>query len=515
MSLRKKVIMLIIASIIITPKEETLAYDEIFNKALNSNSIYNSGKAYREGINTVTDVFIDGIHENSILYVGADIVINGYVNEEAIVQEISWQLTGDSNIVDFDTYGNRGKITARAPGTVWVMARATDGSDKAREYAVKVEEYPEDTLSKELISNNITPIQKRTILSNINIIQVEVNKNIQLLEEKVSVLEDYIKNLATLGTLSNGEITSDEDYEYYIIDISGRKVEVRVDKKDDSYSSLKNILLDVSKYIGDIVDTDKEEEESAGSDNSFDLDSSETTKPPENDNGSGVDSTEKPKDEDIATPGGDNIVVLGGDGTSEDNPIIVTTEDKLTSEEKVDSIRAYLMELETMKQLYFIRKFDTNEYTSYIFKVSEKSVGYRLLRQASKNDFYIEIRVNKNDEESYKPIIEMLEDIATKDYEDLEQDEKEDSESATDIDNTIGSENEEIVSDKEESEENHRLEEQYYASNGSDTNETLIDNEKESLNVINDREVNEKSFIKVTFIVVLFLLLKKFVFIKI
>ncbi|MGL4773907.1 MAG: hypothetical protein ACRC2K_10110 [Clostridium sp.] len=464
--MRNKIIPLILIATMVMPITEGLAFSGEKIKTLNTQRAL------------AQEVFIDGLYDNSTLYIGADIKAKGYVNKEATQKEIEWQVTGNNGIIDFTSTGGNANIIARKSGTAWVMARATDGSYSAREYAVNVKPYPTDGGSQALIGENITPVLKRPFNGSDSILRVEVNKKLSL-KNKEANLEKYLRKLAASGKLTNKGTHQDDNYQYFILNTNSKNIEVRVDKKDSSYNALKNILSDVSKYNGGQAPPNSGETDinppsgdngnntpsqggGSGSQNEGGQKpstggNSGTSKPSEggaattspsgnetnssngqSGNSSIQDNNSETNDSTIGgavrpqigmnnsgiekeevTQGVDNIIIQGGTGSSEENPIIVTVDENLSSFEKIATMNEYMKILKSRRNLSFVRSFEENSYMSYVFKVSE-SMEYAMRnlstsneeRVTKKNDFFIEIRVDKNDKEAYAPIIEMLENEA-------------------------------------------------------------------------------------------------------
>lgn len=406
----------------------------ILANPLSNVSIEKTNQAHIQNINLAQDVFIEGLYENSVLYVGADIRIKGSVDTQATQKQVTWQVTGNNGGIDFEASGNYAKITGKAQSTVWVMARAIDGSDRTREYTVNVRNYPKDTKSQSLVSEQVTPILRRPFQQNSTILQVEVNKKIVSSIQRESALESYMRKIVLLGALRHEGVYTDEYYEYHIIDINNDKIEVRISKNDVAYSKLKSILTNVNQYNnGNLRPQDEEtsgieikppiqESKPPTEDNQKPI-TEEVVKPPNGGNQTlPTGSLLKPPSEgeipsDLDVPNDEesrdreNIIILGGSGTSLKDPLIVSLGDNLTSQEKVATMKAYLTELQRRKNVLFVRKRERADFTSYIMKVSDIVPTGNDLKAETKNDFFIEIRVEKEDKEAYIPIIEMLGDL--------------------------------------------------------------------------------------------------------
>lgn len=442
--MKRKIISIVVIATMLTPITEVLAFSG--RKVIK----LSSEKALAK------EVFIEGLYDNSTMYIGGNTKISGYVDGGATNKNIQWQITGNSNgIIGFSSNGNIGNITAKSEGKVWIMARATDGSDMAREYTVNVGGYPTDAVNQSLIGNNIKPILKRNLNGGNTVLRVEVNSGLSTSNKRLSV-ENYLRKLSQQGILSNRNIYSDSIYEYYEIKVNSKNIEVRVEKSDSSYSTLKSILSDVSIYNdggtevkppGEIEKPPIEDGnnikppvESGGSSDKkpeiSDKDKSEisdninevypsqeneeiTLNPSKQDELIGKQQVicEPINTKENITLGVNNIINIGGTGESVEDSFIIMAKEDLSSIEKAEAIKNYIKTLSENRSMRFIKKEDTEEYISYIFKVSNKLsyVAQRLSttikESKNSNDFYIEIRVDKNDKEAYEPIIEMLDEI--------------------------------------------------------------------------------------------------------
>ncbi|WP_394888287.1 hypothetical protein [Clostridium butyricum] len=373
------------------------------------------------------EVFIEWIYDNSIIYVGADIEVEANVNEEATVKDIEWKFTGDENIINSAIQGNKVTLTAINKGNIEVMAYAIDGSFASREIMLSIDDYPSDEISQLLIGTNITPIQ-RTFVNGINdLLQVEVNKSISK-DDKVSAMGGYLKKLSELGNLNDGYKKAESDnYEYYIIninDLNSSEIEIRVEKNDTSYIKIKDMIINASRYNDNLDNEENSQSENPNGEGNEDID---TPKEEETENEFEEDNLEENTDSKIPeieiTQGVDGIIILGGEGIKEEEPVIVGIKEELTSKEKIQVMDKYLKVLKKNKRLKLIRREDSKDYTAYILKVTEKIEFLRKTEELI-NDFFIEIRVNKNDKESYESIISMLDKIDNNNNQTVESNKK-------------------------------------------------------------------------------------------
>lgn len=373
------------------------------------------------------EVFIEWIYDNSIIYVGADIEVEANVNEEATVKDIEWKFTGDENIINSAIQGNKVTLTAINKGNIEVMAYAIDGSFASREIMLSIDDYPSDEISQLLIGTNITPIQ-RTFVNGINdLLQVEVNKSISK-DDKVSAMGGYLKKLSELGNLNDGYKKAESDnYEYYIIninDLNSSEIEIRVEKNDTSYIKIKDMIINASRYNDNLDNEENSQSENPNGEGDEDID---TPKKEEAENELEEDNLEENTDSKIPeieiTQGVDGIIILGGEGIKEEEPVIVSVKEELTSKEKIQVMDKYLKVLKKNKRLKLIRREDSKDYTAYILKVTEKIEFLRKTEELI-NDFFIEIRVNKNDKESYESIISMLDKIDNNNNQTVESNKK-------------------------------------------------------------------------------------------
>lgn len=351
----------------------------------------------------VNDIQIKWLNENTIFYIGADMPIDACVNEEASEKNIIWRvndLDNKSNVIKLNSKeNNKAILEAMKEGRAEIMALAMDDSDATREITVNVKDYSTDDPNKLLISHNIIPIQSRNISQDKKMLQVEVKRDINY-NEKINAIDTYLSKLAKLGQLTSEKTNLEhEDYEFYTINNSGLnevEIEVRLDKKDDSYSYIKDKLINIDQIDG----LDEQEE--------LDKDETLPEKPPIDEND--LEEENEESDNDL-TDKIDKIIILGGEGT-EDNPIYMEVNKNLTSKEKIDAMSEYLQLLQQSKNLEVIDIKETSKYSAYKIKVSEKM-------SKNKNDFYIEIIVDKEDKESYKAIISMLNKINKSDKENI------------------------------------------------------------------------------------------------
>ncbi len=323
------------------------------------------------------EVFIEWIYDNSIIYVGADIEVEANVNEEATVKDIEWKFTGDENIINSAIQGNKVTLTAINKGNIEVMAYAIDGSFASREIMLSIDDYPSDEISQLLIGTNITPIQ-RTFVNGINdLLQVEVNKSISK-DDKVSAMGGYLKKLSELGNLNDGYKKAESDnYEYYIIninDLNSSEIEIRVEKNDTSYIKIKDMIINASRYNDNLDNEENSQSENPNGEGNEDID---TSKEEETENEFEEDNLEENTDSKIPeieiTQGVDGIIILGGEGIKEEEPVIVGIKEELTSKEKIQVMDKYLKVLKKNKRLKLIRREDSKDYTAYILKVNRKN----------------------------------------------------------------------------------------------------------------------------------------------
>lgn len=446
--------------------EESIVNDKI-NITENSQNTF-TNEVLENTKELAKEIFMEWIYDNSTFYIGADIEIEANVNKEATVKEVGWKFTGDEDSINSDIQGNKVKLTAKNKGKIEVMAYAIDGSLVSREIMLNIDEYPTDETSKSIIGMNIMPIQ--TIKENgiDNLLQVEVNKSIEV-DEKIIAMDEYLKKLSKLGNLGDVYKKAESDnYAYYTIrinDANNTKLEIRVDKNDDSYISIKDMIVNANLYndnsesegavygedssgneenfvteegsvnkevsgnevIIDIENEYRNEESIGNKESNVTGNIKEEDKNLSEDGSMGQDgiSTNEEKDtlgnaeikipETQVTQGVEEIVILGGVGVSEEKAVIVGINDKLNSKEKIKVMDEYLNSLNKNKNLKLIRIEDTSEYRSYVLQVFNKrtmvELNEEIIAGDTLNDFFIEIRVDKNDKESYESIISMLDKI--------------------------------------------------------------------------------------------------------
>lgn len=309
---------------------------------------------------SVNDVVMVGLKENATLYIGAELELRAFVNEDADIKDVEW-LTNKDNIVILDSNGNNATIKAINEGEVSIMARAIDGSDSSRSINVQVREYNKEDNNIKL-PQGIVPVKTYGIIN--KVFQVEPSRNLSE-EEKINSIEEYLKIFSLKGNL---KLSNKDDYSYYNYTIyevmienePNIRTEIRIDKRD---TNLSDKIDDTINNLDDIYKS-----------------------PP-------------------LTPG---MIYIKGDG-KEDNPYTVEANRNLTSIEKIEAIKEYICEIYKWGNLNIVEIKDFERYTNYKIRIS------RILNKSKdKNDFYIEIRVDKEDSDSYLPIITMLNKINKK-----------------------------------------------------------------------------------------------------
>lgn len=321
------------------------------NISVNANTTINNERSL------VNDVIMQGLRENATLYIGAELELKAFVNEEASIKNIEW-LMNKENIVTLSSVGNAANIKAINEGEVSIMARAVDGSNSSRSINVQVRDFNKENSEVEL-PQGIVPIKSYGITN--RVLQVEANRLLSSYE-RVKSIESYL-NIISLNEgliLSGIDKSSYDNYAIYEIQVGGEennKVEIRVDNRDtNSFDKIDNILNNLENY---------------------------TNKVP-------------------LTPG---MVYIDGNGQDE-SPYIVEANKNITSAEKIEAVKGYLVELYEWGELEVVNIREDERYTNYKIKIFRNHN-----RNKIKNDFYIEIRVDKHDKDSYLPIITMLNKI--------------------------------------------------------------------------------------------------------
>lgn len=330
-----------------------------------NNCIYANLNSERSLVN---DVIMSGLKENATLYIGADLELKANVNQEATIKGIEW-LTNKENIVTLNASGNTATIKAINEGEVSIMARAIDGSDSSRSINVQVRDFNKENIHFKL-PQGIVPIKSYGIIN--KVFQVEANRYLSS-DEKVRSIETYLNIISLNGNLSliSVDKSTYDNYVIYEIQIENEKIEIRADKRDiNSFDKIDNIMNNLEDYTNGIP----------------------------------------------LIPG---MVYIEGNGKNE-SPYIVEANESLTSPEKIEVVKEYLQELYKWGELKIVNIREDERYTNYKIKVYRNHS-----RNKNKNDFYIEIRVDKHDKDSYLPIITMLNKIN-----------KGDSDSQTSNDNT-------------------------------------------------------------------------------
>ena len=419
-----------------------------------------SSRDFEEKNKEIKDVHIKWLDENTTFYLGGDIIVEAYVNGEKN-ENILWsirELDGKTNVVNLDALGSKAILYANNVGRAEIIASTTDNTDSMRHIVVNVKQYSNDDFNNDLISSSIIPILSKNITSSQKLLQVEVDKNIST-NEKIEKLDVYLKKLSKLGKLANESINLEHDeYEMHTItidEINNIKLEIRLEKNDESYEQMREKLINIEKYneensteddnlgeegntnedgnlggeegntnedgnlggeegnsnedgnLGEEEGNSNEDENLGGEEGNSNEDGNlggEDENSNEDENNKFEDVFKVPKSE--ITQNLQNIIVLDGYG-NEENPVKIEVNRELASINKIHTMDEYLKKLIKFKNLKVIEKRETFEYSIYKIRVQDKILS-EVLKINDNNDFYIEIIVDKNDKESYKPIIEML-----------------------------------------------------------------------------------------------------------
>ncbi|MGG7162187.1 hypothetical protein [Clostridium ihumii] len=464
-----------------------------------------SNRDFEEKKKEIKDLHIKWLDENTTFYLGGDIIVEAYVNGEKN-ENILWsirELDGKTNVVNLDAVGSKAILYANNVGRAEIIASTSDNTDSMRHIVVDVKQYSNDDFNNDLISSNIIPVLSKNITSSQKSLQVEVDKNIST-NEKIEKLDVYLKKLSKLGKLANESINLEHDeYEMHTItidEINNIKLEIRLEKNDESYEQMREKLINIEKYneensteddnlgeegnsnedgnlggeegnsngdgnLGDEEGNSNEDgnlggeegnsnedgnlggeggnpnedgnlgEEEGNSNEDGNLGGGEGNSNEDGNLGGGegnsnedsnlggedenssedenLDEEENNKFEDVfkvpkseITQNLKNMIILDGYG-NEENPVRIEVNRELASINKIHTMDEYLKKLIKFKNLKVIEKRETSEYSIYNIRVQDKILS-QVLKINDNNDFYIEIIVDKNDKESYKPIIEML-----------------------------------------------------------------------------------------------------------
>lgn len=372
-------------------------------------------------VNVVEDIEISNLYDNTTFFLGSTIDIEARVtNSNASIKDIQWDLN-KRGFIDLKQNGNRAIIKAINIGETEVIARAKDSSNVSRHINLHIKSYPKSGQGESYINDNIVPIMEVGI--NSKTLYVEVNKSISA-SSKVAYLENYLRKLAIKGELKVNSITKDagvyDFYEILVGNSSSYKVCIRVDVNDSSYSAMKNVFTNISMYTPS--ENGNSENETGGNDNTnTNLNSNGSSNNNEADeNKPNIENTNKPsegnhkeelieKEEDkldIENDFKEEITIIDKGAGTEENPLKIEVNKILSLDGKINAIRSLLNRMATDNNIFLTSVSESNDYVAYKIKVAEKSSS-----NANINNFFIEILVDKNDEESYVSIIEMLNKI--------------------------------------------------------------------------------------------------------
>ncbi|MGL5714609.1 MAG: hypothetical protein ACRCX2_16435 [Paraclostridium sp.] len=490
---------------------------------VNTNEVSNI-EENQKGRSEVEDVVIEWLEDNTTIYTGADIYIEGSaLTTGSTIQDVEWshQDIEGEDVISLNENGNEAIISAISTGKSAIIAAATDGSEKSREIIVNVEDYPTDESYQSLISQNIMPVQ-----SVAGVIQVEASSPFS--NKEIEAIDIYLKKLATLGRLSHVSVKSNSMYEFHTIDIDGQskntQIEVRVDKlNQSSYTEIVKMLNDLEKYNIDEPPLEPEipptqppveppvEPEIPPVEPPLEPEIPPTQPPVEPPIEPEIPPTQPPVEPPVepeipptdsddskyiveereVTQGIEGIEIIGGFGEFY-NPIKIQVDKNLSTENKINVMGNYLSLLKESKDLQVVNIVETEEYSAYKIKVSGKLA--RFLSRGNKNDFYIEIIVNKNDD-SYEPIISMLDDIEKKEGIEVEQEE---IKKPTKPNNVEGNKDElhrpqngnENLDKEKELQNNNKLDISTTIQVQSNTNKKILI-DKNNINQLKDKDVQE------------------------
>ena len=168
------------------------------------------------------------------LYVDSNKVISASVSENASIKDIEWSVS-DENVVSMEMVGNNIKITAKKPGEVTIIAKATDGSEKSDSITIKVINFEEDktitSIVKDIVDTNILlPVSSAG--NGENNIEFEVKP---VKTDEFSSFVDKLKELDALveSTYNEGNFT------VYKLKLSQKQKVLGFNRSNDVYITLK------------------------------------------------------------------------------------------------------------------------------------------------------------------------------------------------------------------------------------------------------------------------------------
>ena len=168
------------------------------------------------------------------LYVDSNKVISASVSENASIKDIEWSVS-DENVASMEMVGNNIKITAKKPGEVTIIAKATDGSEKSDSITIKVINFEEDktipSIVKDIVDTNILlPVSSAG--NGENNIEFEVKP---VKTDEFSSFVDKLKELDALveSTYNEGNFT------VYKLKLSQKQKVLGFNRSNDVYITLK------------------------------------------------------------------------------------------------------------------------------------------------------------------------------------------------------------------------------------------------------------------------------------
>ncbi|MGL5541209.1 MAG: hypothetical protein ACRDBX_06225, partial [Erysipelotrichaceae bacterium] len=335
--------------------------------------------SFRVQSNGLSDVTLKWIADNTTFYLGASMEVEAFVNGSA-TDAIEWSiqtLGGTNTVVNLAPMGYKAQLLAKQPGRVELAAKTKDGSDAMRFMVLNVEAYPNDAAALRLVGDHIVPIQSRTLDNGAKWLQVEVNRALSA-NSAVAAMQAYLAKLATLGPVSGkAQSLYHERYAFYTLTIGNQALalEVKVDKQHGAYSTLHQLLTQTNVSVP----------------------KPSTPSPSEPRPTTPI----APTTPSITTPSTSYeppLTSIEGSGSKED-PFVVEANKGFTSQEKINALGLYLDLLKQEHRLQVVSTLDETDAKTYVVK---------LVHQMSKNDFYVEIIVDKQDEAAYEPMIQML-----------------------------------------------------------------------------------------------------------
>ena len=376
----------------------------------------------------IKDIDIRWLDYNIEVYVGAEIEFEAYIKGDETFDNIVWNLNNEG-IISLDTLKKQAKLIALNEGEVEIAACVPDGSESCIHRNMFVKAYGESEAEQEIIAPFIQPIQQIGLET--KELQVEIQQKIPS-EDKGLYLDQYLHQLVFIGELTQEktEVNMHPRYDFYTFRIGNRlqTLTIRIDRQDQSYTQLTNIIENYENYntvlpcppeepeqpvppVDPGVPPEEPEQPVPPVDPGVPPEEPEQPVPPV-DPGVPPEEPEQPLPPsagnesvlDDLTLGIPNVSVIPNkhqDG-SNSAPYQIQANEELTMSQQYTVMEQYLHSLALYRKVQFISLNETDTQFVYRYKVSKRMYS----RLQSENDFYIEFIINKQTKEVY-PLVTM------------------------------------------------------------------------------------------------------------